>query len=45
MIPWDHMQGQTAVIVGIISACVVWLVIGMALYREKRYQSKNSDDH
>jgi len=45
MIPWDHIQGQTAVIVGIISAVAVWTVIGLALYREKRYQSKNSDEH
>ena len=45
MIPWDHVQGQTAVIVGIISAGVVWLVIGMALANEKKNQAKNTDDH
>lgn len=46
MIPWEnHIQGQTALIVGIISAVVVWSVILMALASEKRNQSKNSDDH
>jgi len=45
MIPWDHMQGQTSVIVGIISAGVVWFVIGLALANEKRNQARNSDDH
>jgi len=44
-IPWDHMQGQTAVIVGIISAVAVWLVIGLALVNEKKNQAKNTDDH
>ena len=45
MIPFDHTQGTTALIVGIISAVVVWAVIWMALGVEGKFQSKNSDDH
>jgi len=45
MIPWEHTQGTDAVIVGIISAVVVWVVIGLGLMNEKKNQAKNSDDH
>lgn len=45
MIPWDRIQGQTAVIVAVIALGVVWCVIWAALSVEKKFQSRNSDEH
>jgi hypothetical protein len=45
MIPFERIQGTTALIVGIISAVVVWSVIWLALNVEKKHQANNPDEH